>query len=76
MNDTSPDAQAVYHRRLAQMTPSERVQLGVSLCQAADALQRSALRRLYPDWSDAQITFQIAVSRFGLELATKAYGKQ
>jgi len=73
LTDTSPEARETYYRRLAEMTPSERLGIGAALWRAGDALQRSAARRLYPDADDAEITFQIAVTRFGPDLARKAY---
>ena len=72
-SDTSPRAHEVSVRRLAEMTPAERVRLGVNLWQTAYALQRSAVRRLHPEADEAEIAFQIALSRFGPELARKVY---
>lgn len=74
--DTSPKAREAYFRRLAEMTPSERLAVGAALWRAGDSLQRSATRRMHPQADDAEITFQIAVTRFGPELARKVYGKQ
>ncbi len=76
LSDTSPEARQVYFRRLAQMTPSERVDIGAALWAAGDSLQRSAARSMHPDADDAEITFQIAVARFGAELAHKVYNRQ
>lgn len=73
LSDTSEEAREVYFRRLKEMTASERVELGVALWTAGDSLRRAALRRENLHADDAEITFQIAVSRFGLELARKAY---
>lgn len=75
LTDTSEKAREVYFRRLKAMTASERVELGAALWTAGDSLQRAALRRAYTHADDAEITFRIAVSRFGLELARKAYRK-
>jgi hypothetical protein len=76
LSDTSPEAREVYFQRLAEMTPSERLGIGAALWAAGDALQRSAVRTLYPDADDAEITFRIGVTRFGPELARKVYGRQ
>ena len=76
LTDTSPKAREVYLRRLAEMTPSERVSIGVALWDAGDALQRAALRREYPDAGEAEITYRVAVARFGEALARKVYGKE
>ncbi len=72
-NDTSPKARAVYFQRLSAMTPSERVRLGVGLCEAGQSLQWAAARRKYPEANEGELVFQIAVTRFGEELARKAY---
>jgi hypothetical protein len=75
MSDTSEKAREVYFRRLKGMTASERLELAATLWTAGDALQRAALRHENRFADDAEITFRIAVSRFGLELARKAYRK-
>ncbi len=75
LSDTSPEASRVYFRRLAEMTPAERIDIGVALWDAADSLQRAAMRKMYPDADEAEIIFRIAVTRFGEELARKAYRK-
>jgi hypothetical protein len=71
--DTSPAASEFYFRRLAELTPVERINIAVALCNAAYALQRAALRHLHPDADEDEITYRIAVTRFGEELARKAY---
>jgi len=73
VSDTSPRAREVYLRCLAQMTPSERVQIGVDLWETAHRLQTAGLRQLYPDADDEEIIFRIAASRFGLDLASEVY---
>jgi hypothetical protein len=73
---TSPKARDAYCRRLAEMTPSERLAVGAALWRAGDSLQRSATRRMHPKGDDVEITFQIALTRFGNKLARKAFGRQ
>ena len=75
-SDTSARAREMYWRRLAEMTPSERTNIGAALVEAADRTQRSAMRRRYPYADDSEITYRIAVTRFGAELAAKAYRRQ
>ena len=75
MNDTSPAAREVYFKRMREMTPSERIDLAAGLCEAGHALERAAMRRRYPAAGEEEITFRIAVARFGQELACKAYGR-
>jgi hypothetical protein len=74
-SDTSQKAREVYFQRLKEMTPSERLTLGAALWEAGDSVQRAAARRQNPHVGEAEITFRIAVSRFGSELARKAYRK-
>lgn len=74
--DTSARAREIYWRRLAEMTPSERTNISAALLEAADRLQRAAARRRFPGADDAEITYRIAVTRFGAELAGKAYRRQ
>ena len=69
LSDTSTKAREVYLRRLAEMTPAERLRAGVALWEAAHSLQRAAVRRRIPDADEAEIAFQIAVTRFGSEVA-------
>ena len=76
LSDTSPKAHDIYFRRLAEMTPSERLGICAALRTAGDALQRSAARSLYPDADDQEINFHLAVARYGADLARKAYGRQ
>jgi hypothetical protein len=76
MTDTSPKIEELYRRRLAEMTPQESVAMGVALWEAGDSIQRAALRRQYPEADEAEITYRVAVARFGLELARKAYGRE
>lgn len=73
LNDTSEKAREIYFQRLKGMTASERLGLAAALWTAGDALQRAAFRRDRLNADEAEITFRIAVSRFGLELAQKAY---
>jgi hypothetical protein len=75
LSDTSSKASQVYFQRLAARSPAERVRLGAALWEAAHSLQWAAARRKYPDADDPEIAFQVAVTRFGAELARAAYGK-
>ena len=74
-SDTSPEAREVYFQRLKAMTPSERLGLGAALWNTGNSVQRSAVLRSNPDADEAEIAFRIAVTRFGSELARKAYRK-
>lgn len=74
VSDTSEKARDVYFRRLAEMTPAERLDVGVALFEAGHSLQCAGIRRRFPLADDREIAYRIAVTRFGEELARKAYG--
>ena len=76
LSDTSPAAREVYFRRLAEMTPSERLAAAVSLWEAGDSVQRAGIRLMYPDADEAEILFHLAVRRYGEEIARKVYGRR
>jgi hypothetical protein len=75
-DDTSAKANAVYFRRLAEMTPSERLNRGAALCQAGDSLQRAAMRRRYPEANDSEIIFRIAVIKVRRENRAQGIWKE
>ena len=75
LSDTSPKMSQVYFQRLGAMTPAERLRLGAALWEAAHSLQWAAARRRHPDADEDEIAFQVAVTRFGAELARAAYRK-
>jgi hypothetical protein len=72
-DDTSEAMRSVYYARLAEMSPGERVRIGVRLWEAANALQRAAMLRENPGASESEILYRIAVSRFGEAAAKAAY---
>lgn len=76
ITDTSPAMRDAYFRRLAEMTPSERVSIAAELWKAGHALQCAGIRQRFPEASEDEVIFQVAVARFGLELARKAYRRQ
>jgi hypothetical protein len=58
LEDTSEKAREVYFRRLDEMTPSERLGLGVALWEMGNSLQRAAIRHKHPDADEDEITFE------------------
>ena len=73
ISDTSAKAHDFYVQRLKEMTPSERLDLGSALWDMGDSIQRAAAKLKNPHADEAEITFRVAITRFGLELARKAY---
>jgi hypothetical protein len=66
--------QEVYFQRLRELTPEQRVDLGVRLWEAGDAMQRTAINRNHPGVTHAEFLYRLAVLRYGPELAQKAFG--
>lgn len=75
LRDTSPEAEALYYRRLREMTPAERLQIGANLWEAGHALVEAQVRKQFPDADEQEILFQLCVRRYGREIACKAYGR-
>ena len=76
LSDTSPEMQAFYFQGLRQLTPEQRIQRGISLWEAGDAMQRSAIHRDHPGVGDADLRYRLAVLRYGPELADSIFGGQ
>jgi hypothetical protein len=55
------------------MTVAERVNVGAALWEAGHSLQQTTMRQRFPEADSKEIAFQIAVTRFGADLARKAY---
>ncbi len=73
LSDTSPDARRVYYRRLAQMSPAERVAIAMDLTAAADELLRAAVHRRLPNAEGQEFDYQLLRARYGGALADKVY---
>jgi hypothetical protein len=73
--DTSQRAGEIYRQRLQQMTCSERIRLGAAIWEAGDSVQRAAALRKNPSADESEITFRLAVTRFGSEIARQVYQK-
>jgi Rv0078B-related antitoxin len=75
ISDTSPAMREAYYRRLAEMTPSERVRIMADLWETGHALQCAGVRQQFPEADENEVIFRVAVARFGEELARKVYGR-
>jgi hypothetical protein len=75
ITDTSPRMREVYYRRLAEMTPSERVRIMADLWETGHALRCAGVRQQFPQADDDEVIFRVAAARFGEELAQKVYGR-
>ena len=73
LSDTTPKAQRFYYRRLAAMTPAQRLNIGIELTEAADELLRESVRRRFPDARGEEFEYQVLRTRYGRELADRVY---
>ena len=55
-NCISPEMAAIYR----QKTPTERLQIGFGMWRAARKLVAAGVRHQHPDWSDDNVTREIA----------------
>ena len=55
-NCISPEMAAIYRRK----TPTERLQIGFGMWRAARKLVAAGVRHQHPDWSDDNVTREIA----------------
>ena len=76
LSDTSETARKIYLRRMKEMSASERLAAVIGLWKAGRSLQTAALRRQHPTASEEEITFLIAASQWGRELAENVYRKK
>ncbi len=75
LSDTSPEAERVYYRALAALSPAERVAIAMDLTTAADQMLRAAVRRRFPDADDDQLTYELLRARYGRSLANRVCGR-
>ncbi len=74
MDDTSPQALAVYLQLVREMTPGERVARVFELSDFQIALQESSVRAMYPLADEREVLVRVAARRFDRETMIKAYG--
>jgi len=55
-NCISPEMVAIYQ----QKTPTERLEIGFSMWRAARKLAEAGVRHQHPDWSDHDVTREVA----------------
>ena len=66
--------QTFYLARLRELTPEQRIDLGIKLWEAGDAMQRANIQRKYPGISEDEFRYRLCVVRYGQELAENAFG--
>ncbi len=71
--DTSPDVQAWFHARWRSMPPAKKAELADRLSEDCTTLALAGIRALNPDANPASIRYQLALRRYGKELADEVY---
>ena len=73
--DTHLDAQRVLWRGYAEMAPAEKLQRGVELNHAVEALAAARIREQYgPEISDRELELRLAALRLDRETMVRVFG--
>lgn len=72
--DTDPAAEAVQFRILAQMSPSQKLQLVDQAIRNANAATRMGLRARHPHASEEELHWRFMALLHGEDVAVKALG--
>ena len=73
-NDTHPQIEALQIQLWRQATPTRKMEMVAQLNKSARTLALTGLRDLFPQASEAELHFKLAVLLLGEEIARKAYG--
>ena len=72
--DTSIVAERIQFDCYRAMSPQEKLEIILGMCDAGRELSLSGLRLRHPDASDAELELREACLRLGRELARRVYG--
>ena len=73
-SDTSIVAERVQFDCYRAMSPQEKLEIILDMCEAGRALSLTGLRMRHPGASDMELELREACLRLGPELARKVYG--
>lgn len=71
--DTDPEAWQVQMAAIAARTPAERLTEWKALNDGVNAMQERAIRRRYPEYSDAHVRFALLRARYGDDIVAEAW---
>jgi len=74
-SDTSPEIEAMQVERWRAMTVGERVELLRSMHTAVEQIAVAGIRAVDPSADDVEIRYQLAVRRYGRQLAEEAFAR-
>jgi hypothetical protein len=75
-SDTSIVAERVQFDCYRAMSPEEKLEIILGMCEAGRELSLTGLRMRHPEASDAELELREACLRLGPELARKVYGRR
>jgi len=73
-SDTDPIMESLQIQLWRQASPTRKMNMLAQLNASARTLALAGLRSRYPDSSEAELRYKLAVLLLGEELAQKAYG--
>jgi len=73
-SDTDPKMESLQIQLWRQASPTRKMNMLAQLNASARTLALAGLRSRYPDSSEAELRYKLAVLLLGEELAQKAYG--
>ena len=73
-SDTHPQMEALQIQLWRQATPTRKMEMVAQLNKSARTLALTGLRDLFPQASEAELHFKLAVILLGEEIACKVYG--
>ena len=73
VTDTSPDIEALQVLAWRHMTPAQKAKLVSSTSRGAHAMAMAGVRTRFPTASPREQFLRLAIVKFGLELARRAY---
>lgn len=73
--DTHPKIEALQIKMWRQASPTRKMNMVAQLNKSARLLALTGLRSQYPQISESELRFKLAVLLYGEELANKVYGE-
>ena len=74
-SDTHPKIEAMQIRLWREASPTRKMNMVAQLNKSARLLALTGLRSQYPQISESELRFKLAVLLYGEELANKVYGE-
>lgn len=73
--DTSSEAAEKQIATWRAMTPAERAEVALELCEATTAAAVAGIRLQHPNITDTDLAYELCRRRYGQRLADEAFGR-